>query len=289
MQAIPQEILADLANIFGVKVSEFHVSGGGCINHGGKVVTSKGNFFLKWNDLHRFPGMFKAEHSGLALLKKTGTIRIPQVLCDGTSGEFQYILLEYIETRNRHSQFWKIFGEQLASLHRSSEDHYGLHHDNYIGSLPQHNKPGASWIEFFISHRLAAQLELFWKGNPQQKSLRNAFEKLFQKLPSLLAEERPSLLHGDLWAGNLITDNMGKPCLIDPAVYYGNREVDIAMTDLFGGFDHRYIESYNSVFPLQRGLEERLDIYKLYPLLVHVNLFGESYLPQVVSILKRFV
>lgn len=288
MRNVPADIITDVENKLSVKVSGFQFSGGGCINYGGKLFTSKGIFFLKWNDLARFPGMLEMEWLGLQLLKNAGAVRTPDLICHGTAKGSQYLLMEFVESAPRTEGFWKIFGEQLAALHLCKGLHYGLDHDNFIGSLPQRNQRHNSWIEFFIEERLAVQLEIYLKNRTGTKGIKPKFENLFRKLPSLLVVENPSLVHGDLWSGNLITDAKGGPCLIDPAVYYGNREVDIAMTKLFGGFNYDYIESYNAVYALENGFEERAALYNLYPLMVHVNLFGESYLSQVVPILDRF-
>jgi protein-ribulosamine 3-kinase len=285
---VPEEITSTVEKEAGLKINAFQVSAGGCINHTGKILTSGGEFFIKWNDAQRYPGMFEAEKAGLVLLKSAGALKIPEVIYCSQSKAFQFLLLEYIESKSKTRDYWTIFGEQLARLHLNSDFAYGLDIDNYMGSLKQLNRRHKSWPEFFISQRLKPQLEISFRSKLIGTDIYKKFDKLFEKLSSLIIDERPNLVHGDLWAGNLMTDNTGNPCLIDPAVYFGNREVDIAMTRLFGGFE-MYIESYNAVYPLEKSFEERCDLYSLYPLLVHVNLFGRSYLPQVVSILNRFV
>lgn len=270
-----------------VTILDFSFIGGGCINNGGKLKTSAGTFFLKWNDAQQFPGMFEAEAKGLALLAAPNVIKIPTVAGFGSNGAYQFLLLDYIDSGQPSHNYWQQLGIQLASLHKNTQTHYGLDHDNYIGSLPQSNNKRTSCIEFFIEERLNPQLKL---AQDQTKVVDSVFikkfESLYRKLPSLLIEEKPALLHGDLWDGNLIADANGQPCLIDPAVYFGNREADLAMTQLFGGFSGEFYSSYHEAFPLQPGYQQRFDIYNLYPLLVHVNLFGESYLRQVESILK---
>ena len=179
-------------------------------------------------------------------------------------------------------------GARLAALHRCSKDFFGLDHNNYIGSLRQFNHQQTSWVNFFIEQRLNVQLKLAIDSGMMDSKWLNEFESLYAKLPAMLPEEKPSLLHGDLWGGNLITDEKGEPCLIDPAVYFGSREADLAMTKLFGGFDDEFYTSYQHTFPLQPGYDKRFDIYNLYPLLVHVNLFGGSYKSAVANILKAF-
>jgi fructosamine-3-kinase len=163
-----------------------------------------------------------------------------------------------------------------------------LDHDNYIGSLRQFNKYQSTWTEFFIEQRLNIQLKLAFDNGLAKSDWTKQFESLYKKLSSLLPEETPSLLHGDLWSGNLITDEHGGPCLIDPAVYYGNREADLAMTKLFGGFADEFYSVYEANSRIAPGYNDRLDLYNLYPLLVHVNLFGSSYIPSVDAILRRF-
>lgn len=286
--SIPDEIFRDVEELTRSRITGFSFAGGGCINKGGRLVTDKREYFLKWNDADRYPGMFKAEAKGLALLREADCFRVPMVIGLGHAGAFQFLLLEYID-EGRSGVDYRDFGVRLAALHKQSGDSFGLDHDNYIGSLPQHNDRRASWTEFFIARRLTPQLDIARDGKRIDSDLYGKFESLFKKLPSILPDERPSLLHGDLWSGNLMTDLSGQPCLIDPAVYYGNREVDLAMTLLFGGFRIEFIDSYNSAFPLLPGYPARFDIYNLYPLLVHLNLFGSSYRAKVVSILDQFV
>lgn len=289
MQNIPSEILQDIFDSCHLECKNFSPTGGGCINHGGKFRSQNRDFFLKWNSASQYPEMFKAEARGLTMLKNTGTIRIPEIISIGKTSSYQYLLLEFIESKPRSHNFWHTFGQQLALLHHNTNDVVGLDHDNYIGSLPQSNAETKNWVDFFINYRLQPQLKIGSENNKVDQSLIKKLEKLYQKLPSMLPEEKPALLHGDLWSGNLLSDDNGNPCLIDPAVYYGNREVDLAMTTLFGGFDPTFFDAYVEAFPLLKGYQSRFDIYTLYPLLVHVNLFGKSYLTQVVSILNRYV
>ncbi|HEY3404138.1 MAG TPA: fructosamine kinase family protein [Ohtaekwangia sp.] len=291
MTNVPLPVQHGVTKLLGSSSSllKFLPVGGGCINHGGKLITSTGTFFLKWNDAHRYPGMFAQEAKGLNLLRSTRTICIPAVIGLGEEESFQFLILEFIEQGSRSNSYWKDFGSQMALLHSNRVEWAGLNHNNYIGSLTQTNLVKSTWLDFFIHERLVIQLDLADSRSLIPAPVRQNFEKLFIKLPSLLPVEASSLLHGDLWSGNLITSHEGAPCLIDPAVYYGNREVDLAMTQLFGGFDSRYLDSYHEALPLLPGYEERFDIYNLYPLLVHVNLFGQGYLAQVNSILTRYV
>ncbi|MBT1703069.1 fructosamine kinase family protein [Chryseosolibacter indicus] len=285
---IPPEVVGIL-NSQGITVIDFSPAAGGCINNGGRLTTSNRDLFLKWNLATTFPGMFEAEARGLKLLSGTNTFTIPEVISHNAIGEYQYLLLSYVNSQPKNPYFWLKFGRKLAELHLHSNTYFGLAYNNYIGSLEQVNHPVLNGIEFFIEKRLKVQLNLALNNNLVDTGIVKNFEKLFLKLPSLLTDERPALIHGDLWSGNLMVDENGNPCLIDPAVCYANREADLAMTTLFGGFDVSYVNEYNTVYPLPPGYKERLEIYKLYPLLVHVNLFGRSYLNQVVSILNYFV
>lgn len=271
-----------------VLLKDFTTIGGGCINNGGKLNTSDGNFFLKWNDTSKFPGMFDAEVKGLNLMSTSNTLRIPKAIGASSNGPYQFIVMEFIESHSKKGDYWEQLGFGLAAMHKVSSDAYGLDHDNYMGSLSQFNATKNSWIEFFITQRLEVQLKLSVDSRTMSLVHQKKFESLYKKLPSILIEERPALVHGDLWNGNLITDDKGSPCLIDPAVYFGNREVDLAMTHLFGGFTDTFYKSYQDAFPLESGFQDRFDVYNLYPLLVHVNLFGQGYLSQVLSLLNKF-
>jgi protein-ribulosamine 3-kinase len=269
-------------------LKHFTPAPGGCINQGGRITTSAGEYFLKWNDAQKFPDMFAAEAKGLQILAAPNVIAIPEVVGVGQHGSYQFILMEFVEQNGRSKNYWTALGEQLGALHRVMASSFGLDHNNYIGSLRQLNTPHTSWIEFFIVRRLRVQLELALSSRLIGTEVVKKFDLLFHKLPSLLPLEEPSLLHGDLWSGNLITTGKGAPCLIDPAVYFGHREADLAMTQLFGGFDESFLDSYQQAFPLTAGFHERFDLYNLYPLLVHVNLFGHGYTGQVNSIVKKF-
>ena len=190
------------------------------------------------------------------------------------------LAIKHFKTKN----FWENFGRDLSYLHQNSNSLFGLDHDNFIGSLVQKNQYHSTWIDFFIHQRIKPQLLL---GNFSSDFLRSC-DKLFVKIEDLFSNEPSSLLHGDLWSGNFLSNNE-RPVLIDPSVYFGCREMDISMTKLFGGFDQRFYDSYNENFPLYEGWEERIDICNLYPLLVHVNLFGGSYYNQTKNIIDSFV
>jgi protein-ribulosamine 3-kinase len=272
----------------GVQIKNITNASGGCINNAIIIFTNKGDYFLKWNS-EIFYEMFRVESLGLELLRKTGEVRIPEVLGLGTEFGKSFLLLEFINSGPASKSFWTEFGTSLAALHKTTNELYGLDHNNYIGRLDQKNAYKSDWVNFFIDNRLTPQIELALEKGILPFDYLKKFEELFKKLPDLLPEEKPALLHGDLWSGNFLTDQSGNPCLIDPAVYYGNREIEVSFTRLFGGFDKEFYHSYQEAFPLQQGFEERVDVYNLYPLLVHVNLFGSGYLSGISNTLKRFI
>ena len=269
--------------------------GGGSINDAYRLDTNKGPFFVKvnpgsrqGNPADRSPSMFEAEADGLQRLRGTNTLRIPEVIAFGEDQDDSYLLLEHIEGGVKNTGFWEDFGKGLARLHGHTNATFGLACDNYIGSLKQVNTPCAKWDAFFIQCRLEPQVKMARERQRIGMGDVLRFERLYAELPSLFPPEPPALLHGDLWSGNFLCDANGKPVLIDPAVYFGHREMDIAMTKLFGGFEPAFYRAYNEERPPAAGWEERVDLCNLYPLLVHVNLFGGAYAQQVAAILKRY-
>ncbi|HSG67889.1 MAG TPA: fructosamine kinase family protein [Bacteroidales bacterium] len=261
---------------------------GGSINEAYRLNTAAGDYFIKYNHADAYPDMFGQEARGLKLLKEAGAIRVPSVIESGTKGPYSFLMLEYLDEAPRQNGFWEDFGRKLAALHRHSAANFGLDHDNYIGSLRQYNNEHKQWVDFFREERLLLQLEMAARKGLLSSSTRLAFENLFKKLGDIFPVEPPALVHGDLWSGNYMTDDRGEACIIDPAVYYGFREMDIGMSRLFGVFGEGFYEAYNEAWPMAPGWRERVDICNLYPLLVHVNLFGAGYLGSVESILNRF-
>ncbi len=273
-----------------LQIKELLPEYGGDINTSYKIITSHGDFFMKTNDAHLYPGMFRKEAKGLETIRLTETVYVPETVQVGKFGNVAFLILEYIEKgRERNQTFWEIFGRQLADMHRHTNDFYGFEEDNFIGTLVQSNQKDNSWINFYIEQRLKPQIRLATNKKLFDEKILSQFEQLFSKLYEILPDELPHLLHGDLWSGNFLTSKKGFPVLIDPAVYYGHREMDLAMTLLFGGFDNRFYEAYNEAFPLLPGWRERIPVYQLYPLLVHVNLFGGSYIRSVQNILEQYV
>ena len=271
-----------------VILQSFIPSAGGCINHGGQLTTTLGTYFLKWNLQSRFPYMLELEAKGLDLLRNTGAVRVPEVLLTGTADEFQFVLMDLVRSGSRGENYWVELAAGLAALHKHSSISFGLEYDNYIGSLSQINFPTESWADFFVTNRLEPQLKMLVDSSKIETGLVRAIQALYTRLSEFFPEEVPALIHGDLWSGNLLVDEEGKPCLIDPAVYYGHREAELAFTQLFEGFEHPFYEAYQHLFPLEKGFEKRSEIYNLYPLLVHANLFGSSYLSEVNRITNHF-
>lgn len=261
---------------------------GGSINNTYRLDTNYLSFFIKINSASSYPNMFKKEATGLQLLRESKEIKIPKVILEEEWKDTSFLILEYIDSVTPKQNFWQDFGTKLAKLHQHTESYFGLEESNYIGSLHQQNKQHTNWTDFFIQERLQPQIKLAKDSGKMDKSIISCFENLFLKLEEIFPDEPPALLHGDLWSGNFMVDNNGDPCIMDPAVYYGHREMDIAMTQLFGGFDADFYKYYHKQYPLAEGWENRMDICNLYPLLVHVNLFGGSYLSQIQQIVKSF-
>jgi len=272
-----------------VQIFESRSIGGGCINEAYLLKTTAGKYFIKYNSAATFPEMFVKEAAGLTKLADTNTIGVPEVIATGESGENAFLLLQYIESGTPGPDFWNEFGSKLADLHRNTSGFFGLEHDNYIGSLTQSNIQQNDFFSFFISQRIEPQLKAAREKGAFSHNDVQYFDSLFKSLQNIIPVQKPALLHGDLWSGNfMVTANGSSACLIDPAVYYGHREADIAMTLLFGGFHSDFYRAYNQYLPLEIGWRKRVDIFNLYPLLVHVNLFGGGYTRQVLQIIRQF-
>ena len=258
---------------------------GGSINQVFLVQNNKDKYVIKINEKNAFEGMFEKEAKGLDILSNYN-FKIPIVFGHGEIDEVPYLILEYIAPRRNID--WSLFGSKLAYLHQNSNDYFGLDHDNYIGSLKQKNTNKKTWAEFYEQVRIMPLVRRSFDLSLLDKNEVRMAENFCKKLPDLLPVENPSLIHGDLWSGNLISDREGEPVLIDPAVYYGFREMDLAMLNLFGSVPSKSIEEYENVFPLCKGWEKRTDINQLYPLLVHLILFGNSYKNSVVQTVKKY-
>lgn len=281
-----EKLLSEKLNTIVKVVSDQPVSGGS-INQAKVVSTTAGDFFVKINSAERYPGMFEKEAMGIGLLAAANTIATPDVIGFGKEGTDAFLILKYIDSAPKSVHFWDNFGINLARLHRHSKKHFGLDHDNFIGSLPQQNRQHETWEDFFSAERLEPQVKMAYNAGMLDKQLLTMFDRFYTKLDTIFPKEPPALVHGDLWGGNFMTNENGEAVIIDPAVYYGHREMDLGMSQLFGGFNTRFYEAYHQAYPLEPGWEERLDYCNLYPLMVHVNLFGGGYANSVKTILKK--
>jgi fructosamine-3-kinase len=271
------------------QIASLRAVSGGDINEAYRATLDDGRVvFIKTN--RNAPAeMFPSEALGLAWLALAGVLRVPRVLAVSQAGQAPFLALEYLEPAARARGFDELLGRGLAALHRFGAPSFGLGHDNFIGRLPQSNTAARDWPSFYRDQRLVPQVERAARANLLGSEQRSAFERLYERLPDLVGDsEPPARLHGDLWGGNLHVDDVGAPCLIDPAVYGGHREMDLAMMRLFGGFAERVFATYDEAYPLSAGHEQRVDLYQLYPLLVHVNLFGAGYVSSVMRALRRY-
>ena len=258
---------------------------GGCISSARRVELTDGRgYFVKQNDSAP-PDMFPREADGLRALGDAGAIAVAQPVVAGDT----FLVLEWIESGQPVANFSETFGEQLATLHRTTQTtRCGFEHDNYIGSTPQPNGWMEDWISFWRERRIGFQLKRARERGLSDRSFDALGNALLERLDTLLAghTENACLLHGDLWGGNYLVNHAGVPVLIDPAAYYGAREADLAMTTLFGGFESAFYDAYEATWPLEPESEQRIGVYKLYHLLNHLNLFGGSYRQSCVSIMR---
>ena len=294
-----------LVTLFGNSVAIAHTDrlNGGDINRAYALTLNTGDkIFMKANAKNN-ASYFTAEATGLSAIADTHSIATPKILCTGTDdGEdvgYSFLLLSFITTGKKNKQYWESFAYELAQMHKSdcstlisenknTANSFGFFMDNFIGAHKQINTPSANWCDFFRDFRLVPQFhdaDSYFTTEDRAK-----ITKLLDNLENFLVEpEAPSLLHGDLWNGNVMCSPDGKAVLIDPACYIGNREADLAMTQLFGGFPQVFYDAYNEFYPLQPDYTERLDLYNLYQLLNHLNLFGPTYLEPVLGIIGEYV
>ncbi len=284
-QEIEQSLSAALGG--GIHLKTPRGVGGGCINQAYRVESSQGPFFIKLNNADSLD-MFTAEAQGLEELNQAASLRIPRPVCWGAAGHQAFLVLEHLELGGSGSA--AALGEGLAALHRITADQFGWYRDNTIGSTPQRNSHSTDWVQFWLEHRLGFQLQRAAANGAGQR-LRERGARLLEALPALLGERQPeaSLLHGDLWSGNYAYTRAGEPAIFDPAVYYGDRETDLAMTELFGGFGREFYSAYQHAWPLDAGYPTRKKLYNLYHVLNHFNLFGGGYLSQAQGLIDALL
>jgi len=274
-------------------LKEKHSIGGGCINYAYQITAKDGRqYFIKTNHARLEP-MFQVEFDSLIELQQaskkaavTIPLQIPQPICYGQTTNTSYLVLEKI-TMNSHGD-QRILARALAAQHKINHTQFGWSQDNHIGSSPQKNQCSSHWLHFWREQRLLPQIEMLYEKG-YKKTLAPYHQLLFDNLERLLKYHQPqaSLLHGDLWSGNFAFNEQGQPVIFDPAIYYGDREADIAMTELFGGFNQSFYQAYNQAWPLETGYQQRKTLYNLYHILNHANLFGSSYLNQAINMIQK--
>lgn len=261
---------------------------GGCINAAYVISDSTRRYFVKVNDAVHLR-TFEAEAAGLQALGSAKAVRVPHVICAGANANAAWLALEFIALVRRSANTDAVLGRAVAKLHMRRSDTFGWDRDNTIGPTPQVNTRTTDWATFWCVRRLEPQLELA-RANGYSGNVQVLGAKLLERVRDVLNHQpAPALLHGDLWSGNAAADENGAPVLFDPAVYYGDREADIAMTELFGGFTHEFYRAYEDVLPLDSGYAVRKDVYNLYHVLNHVNLFGGSYLGQAERMIAKLL
>ncbi len=262
---------------------------GGDINAAYRLQAENRSFFVKLNRPDRF-AMFEAEAAGLQALAQTQAIRVPKLVVCGKTADHAFLVLEHIALNNLNSRSEQLLGQQLAQLHRQKQAYFGWHRDNTIGSTRQVNGQYHDWIAFWQQQRLGHQLSLA-ADQGYDGRLQSLGEKLCADLKPWFSgyQPQPTLVHGDLWGGNVAADEQGNPVIYDPACYFGDRETDLAMTELFGGFGAAFYQAYQAVYPLAPGYANRKTLYNLYHILNHLNLFGQSYLHQAENMIARLL
>ena len=291
---IPAALQKVLVETLGSPVESDRSASGGCINSAASISLADGRRFFLMCHAAAPSGMFLREAEGLIVLRKAEALHVPEPIhaADDCGDVPAYILMEDVSTtswdkqKNARLPFEEELGRGLARIHRVTADQFGFEHDNFIGPTPQPNHWTQEWTAFWREHRIGHMLRLL---NPGREITRLADTFLKNTEMLLQTNEPPSLLHGDLWAGNVMRDQAGAPVLIDPAAYFGHREADLAMTELFGGFGSHFLDAYHEAWPIDSGYRERRDIYNLYHLLNHALLFGGGYISQAVGIMRRYI
>ncbi|QES90389.1 fructosamine kinase family protein [Rhizosphaericola mali] len=289
---------ANLQNYIAQQISEnqnidftdtrFSIVYGGDINETGVLYNDDFEFFVKINQ-NKPVDFFEKEVHGLDTLRHAKhTLKIPTPYLHGTWDRYSFLVMEYLQEDYQEHNVSEKLGIGLAELHQNIWDKFGLSENNYLGSQPQDNEPKSNWAEFYAERRLIPMSIRAMNNGYFSNTDMNKMENLCEHLPQIFPNEAPALIHGDLWNGNYGCVVPKQPSIFDPAIYYGNREMDIAMTLLFGGFDAAFYDGYLNTFPLQKGWQSRVEICQLYPLLMHLNHFGRSYYPPIQKVLEPF-
>ncbi len=277
-------LIKDIFNKHSLEVQSYLPLSGGDINDVYQVKTKDQDFVIKLNSASRYPDMFEIEADSLKLLSETNSFTIPQVIAYGQSEDKTYLIITHISS-GQNKNFSEKFASALAKLHRRQSDYYGLDFDNYIGRLPQPNQPKTKDpVAFYVNLRLEPQFKLAHEKGFKFQNI----DAFYKNLESIIPQEKASLIHGDLWSGNYLVTHKGNACIFDPAIGYACREMDIAMMKLFGGYPHSIFEIYNEIFPLEADWKFRTELWQLYYILVHVNLFGSSYYSRARAMLAKY-
>jgi len=284
-------IVRNIESAIGKTLNNYRLASitGGSINQAHHLQSGQHDYFIKLNQPH-LEHMFEAEARGLEEMRALQSVRIPEVICYGQADGYSYLVLEYIKLGSLRGNAGKLLGSQLAELHSHKHAFFGWNINNTIGSTPQHNDRQHDWLTFWQQHRLGAQLTIAAK-NGFTGRLQLKGQHLLQNLPHFFDNysPTPSLLHGDLWGGNAGADSAGNPVIFDPACYYGDRETDMAMTELFGGFDSEFYAAYQASYPLDPAYKTRKTLYNLYHIINHLNLFGGGYLGQAEAMIDQLL
>jgi len=280
-----REVLSSKLNL---SIKSIKPISGGDISESYCLETNREKYFLKLNQEPFAQDMFEKEMLGLETIASYNLLRVPKVIQVGQINNAAFLVMEFIEGNVKKSVNSRQFGTQLAEFHLQFDDLFGWEYNNYIGSLHQRNSSSSEWSGFYIQQRLAPQIKLAIDQNLLDKDITPSISTLFSICNRLFLNAKASPLHGDLWSGNYISNSEGEVFIIDPAFYFGHHEIDIAMSLLFGGFSKEFYDAYHSIIPIQSDHEERIQFLQLYYLLVHLNLFGKSYLGSVMSILNKY-
>lgn len=277
-----QEVYSDNISVTG----RYSVNGGSINQTYVLKLSNNTEVFVKENSIDFYDNFYKEQYA-LNLLQNKSSLYVPKVIALFKDDTKAFMLLEKLDRVPETFDFYKYLGRGLAELHLNAADYFGWEHDNYIGSLIQSNIKKDIWIDFFIQERLAPLFNWCYNIGYLESSYLKSIENLYHQLPNIFPNEKPALLHGDFWTGNRMATTKGA-AIFDPSCYYGHREMDISMANLFGRLSKEFYDAYNEIYPLEKGFKERMDICNLYPLLVHARLFGKSYISDIQLILKRF-